>query len=171
MKIAIGCDHIVTDIKMKAAEFLKSKGHEVIDVGTYDFVRTHYPIYGRKVGALVSQGDVDLGVCICGTGVGINSAAQKIKGVRGALVCDVQTAVAARENLNANVIGVGGRVVGVGTIEYILESFIAAQYKPTPDKEALIKKIDDMIDENDTLENDAIFAEYLQKWDQGYYHD
>ena len=159
MKIAIGCDHIVTDIKIKAAEFLKKQGHEVIDVGTYDFIRTHYPIYGRKVGKAVATGQADLGVCICGTGIGINSAAQKVRGVRGACVADVETAIAARENLNANVIGCGGRVVGIGTIEDILEAFLKAEYKPTPEKDALIAKIDGMIGENDCIEN------------EGFYHD
>lgn len=171
MKIAIGCDHIVTDIKIKAAEFLKKQGHEVIDVGTYDFIRTHYPIYGRKVGKLVATGAVDLGVCICGTGIGINNAAQKVKGVRAACVADVQTAVAAKENLNANVIGCGGRVIGIGSIEYILAAFLQAEYKPTPEKDALIQKIDDLVPDNDCISNDALFDEYLQKWEEGYYHD
>lgn len=171
MKIAIGCDHIVTDIKIKAAEFLKKQGHEVIDVGTYDFIRTHYPIYGRKVGKLVATGKADLGVCICGTGIGINNAAQKVKGVRAACVTDVQTAVAARENLNANVIGCGGRVIGIGSIEYILEAFLKAEYKATPENDALIAKIDGMIGNNDCIENDALFDEYLKKWDEGFYHD
>ncbi len=171
MKIAIGCDHIVTDIKMKAAEFLKKQGHEVVDVGTYDFVRTHYPIYGRLVGKLVATGAVDVGVCICGTGIGINNSAQKIKGVRAACVTDVQTAVAAKENLNANVIGCGGRVIGVGSIEYILEAFLKAEYKPTPEKDALIAKIDGLIGENDAITNDHIFDEFNRKWAEGYYHD
>lgn len=171
MKIAIGCDHIVTDVKIKAAEFLKKQGHEVIDVGTHDFIRTHYPIFGRKVGKLVATGEVDLGVCICGTGVGINTAAEKVHGVRGALVTDVQTAVAAKENLNANIVGMGGRVVGIGTIEYILEAFLKAEYEPTPEKEALIARIDAMADGNDCIANDGIFDEYLKKWEEGYYHD
>lgn len=171
MKIAIGCDHIVTDIKDQVVKFLQGKGHTVMDCGTYDFVRTHYPIFGRKVGIAVARHEVDFGVCICGTGVGINAAAEKIKGVRGALVVDVQSAVYAKEELNANVIGVGGRVLGIGSIEYILDAFMDAKYKATPENEALIQKIDALIGENDTIANDAIFAEYERKWNEGYYSD
>ena len=140
-------------------------------MGTYDFIRTHYPIYGRKVGVLVAKGEVDLGVCICGTGIGINNGAQKVKGVRAACVTDVQTAVAAEEHLNANVIGCGGRVVGIGTIEYILDAFLKAKYQPTPERDALIKKIDEMIPDNDCIENDHIFDLYNKRWAEGYYHD
>lgn len=171
MKIAVGCDHIVTDTKNKVVKYLEEKGHEVVDCGTYDFVRTHYPIYGRKVGVAVAKGEADMGVCICGTGVGINMAAEKIEGVRGALVRDVQTAVYAKEQLNANVIGMGGRVVGQGTIEYILDAFIDAQYKLTSENQALIQKIDGLIGKNDTIENDTIFDEFKKKWEEGFYHD
>ena len=92
MIIALGNDHIVTDVKMQISDFLKAQGHKVIDVGTYDNTRTHYPIYGLKVADLVRDGKADLGVVLCGTGVGISTACDKNVGVRAALVGDVVTA-------------------------------------------------------------------------------
>ena len=171
MKVAIGCDHIVTDIKNHIKEYLEKKGFEVVDCGTYDFERTHYPIYGKCVAEKVVSGECDLGVVMCGTGVGITNAVQKIKGARCALVGDVCAARYAKEQLNCNVIGVGGRVSGVGMIEDIMDAYFGAEYHPTKENEALIEKIDGLIDRTDYIGDEHFFDEFLEKWDRGEYHD
>ena len=171
MKISIGCDHIVTDIKNEVVKYLKENGHDVFDEGTYDSERTHYPIYGRKVGLRVREKEADFGIVICGTGVGISNAASKVPGIRLSLVRDVLTAKAARKYLNANVLGLGGRITGIGLIQNITDEFLNTKYEKTEENERLIERINNLKKENDEIKKDNFFNEFIEKWDLGYYHD
>jgi len=171
MKIAIGCDHIVTDEKIKVSDFIKSIDHEVIDVGTYDHQRTHYPIYGVNVSKAVTEGKADLGVVLCGTGVGISVSANKVPNARVALVRDITSARLAKEKYNCNIIGVGGTISGIDLIKDIVETFINAEYIQTTESDQLIERMNQLLT-NDQVQYDANqFNKYIDKWNKGEYVD
>jgi ribose 5-phosphate isomerase B len=111
MKIALGCDHGGLDLKNKIIEFLKSEGHEVIDEGTYSYESCDYPIYARKAALDVAEGRADRGIVVCSTGIGVSIVANKVKGIRCALVTDVTSARLTREHNNTNVLALGQKNV------------------------------------------------------------
>lgn len=166
MKIAIGCDHIVTPIKDEVVKFLTKKGHTVIDCGTYDLVRTHYAMYGFEVARQVVTKNAELGICICGTGVGISNSACKTKGARVCLTRDVACAVAARKYYDANIIAMGGRISGQGLIEEIVNAFINTKYDGVSNKD-LIKQIDTVI-KHDNYDIHQ-FDKEIRDWENGVY--
>jgi ribose 5-phosphate isomerase B len=109
MTIVVASDHAGYELKLKVAEHLKEKGIEVKDLGTYSEESVDYPIYGHKCGEALMAGEGDLGMVFCGTGIGISMAANKVKGVRCALVTSVEMAHMAKEHNNANILAMGGR--------------------------------------------------------------
>lgn len=111
MKIAIGCDHGGIVLKPAVEEVLKENGIEIEDLGCYTQDSVDYPDYALKVAEAVSQKKVDLGIILCGTGIGISIAANKVKGIRAAVAHDLFTAEMCKRHNNANILSMGGRVV------------------------------------------------------------
>ena len=169
MKIAIGSDHIGFDLKAIIIKHLETLGYEIIDCGPSDKTRTHYPIFGHKVGTLVAQQQVDRGIIMCGTGIGIANAANKTRHIRCALVNSAYGAKMAVVNLNANIIAFGSKVTSDGLACKIVEAYVTAVYHPTPTNKARIALINDLI-HHDNFE-DSLFVAEEKKWAAGYYHD
>ncbi len=124
MKLAIGCDHGGFELKQEILKHLKERGIETTDVGCPDSTSCDYPVYAKKVTELVRSGEVDLGILICGTGIGMSMAANKEPGIRAALCHDVFSAKATKEHNNANVLCMGARVIGPGPALMIVDTFL-----------------------------------------------
>ena len=129
MKLAIGNDHVAVEMKQEIKAYLEGKGIEVIDVGTNSTERFNYPVSGYKVAKMVAAGEVDGGVLICGTGVGISLAANKVRGIRACVCSDPYTAKLSKQHNNTNIIAFGARVIGIETAKMIVDEWLGAEYE------------------------------------------
>lgn len=129
MKIAIGNDHAATELKFQIKEYLESQGHEVVNFGTDTNDSCNYPEFGEAVGRAVASGEAEAGVLICGTGVGISIAANKVNGVRAVVCSEPVTAKLSKEHNNSNIVAFGARIVGFEMAKAIVDAWLGAEYQ------------------------------------------
>jgi ribose 5-phosphate isomerase B len=130
VRIAVGSDHAGFRLKERVAEHLKSRGHDVVDVGTHDEDRCDYPDFGAAVARAVCVDDgADLGVCVCGTGIGIAMAANKVRGARAAVIHDATTGRLTRRHNDANIVCVGSRTTGEETALDAIDAWLDASFE------------------------------------------
>lgn len=128
-KLAIGNDHVAAEMKFEIKKYLEEKGYEVINVGTDTSESFHYPISGYKVARMVADGEADGGILICGTGVGISLAANKVDGIRCCVCSEPFSAKMSREHNNSNIIAFGARVIGIEMAKMIVDEWLAAEFQ------------------------------------------
>ena len=141
--LAIGCDHAGYELKQEIIKHLEEKGIEYKDFGCYSEEAVDYPVYGKQVGHAVADGECEKGILICGTGIGISMAANKIKGVRAALCSDCFSAEATRLHNDANILAMGGRVVGTGLALKIVDTFLNTEFSGAERHIARIRQIEE----------------------------
>ena len=142
-KISIGCDHAGFEVKEMILNLLNEMGYEMIDFGTNSSESVDYPVYGIKVGESVATKQVDRGIVVCGSGIGISIAANKVKGIRAALCSTVEHAVLSRKHNNANVLAVGARLTNNQEIKEIVINWLNTSFEGGRHQERinLIEKI------------------------------
>lgn len=128
MRIAIGADQGGFELKQQIAEFLGAQGHEVSDLGTYELKSVDYPDIAEKVARAVVAGEVERGIAICGTGIGVSMTANKVPGIRAALCTNAYMARMAREHNDAQVLCLGGRVIGSELAKDVVQTFLAGTF-------------------------------------------
>lgn len=129
MTIAIGNDHAATAYKNRLAEHLKEKGFEVINYGTDTTESCDYPVFAKKVGKAVVSGEADFGILICGTGIGMSIAANKVKGVRASLCTDLVMAEYTRLHNDSNVLCMGARIIAYEMAEMIADKYLSTKFE------------------------------------------
>lgn len=129
IKIAIGSDHGGFEYKASIIKALQVKGYDVVDMGTYSPESCDYPIIAKKVARAVAKGDFEKGILVCGTGIGMSMAANKVKGIRAAVCGDTFSARATRAHNNANVLCLGQRVVGEGLALDIVDIWLTTKFE------------------------------------------
>ena len=145
MRIAVGADHGGFPLNERVIEELRSRGHEVEDFGTHDgSVPDDYPDYALLVGRAVQTGTAEIGILICGSGVGASVAANKLRGVRAALCADTYSARQSREHDDCNVLCLGARVVGSELAMEIVRSFVAARFTGEERHRRRLAKVNDI---------------------------
>ncbi len=125
---AIGCDHAALGLKTLVKEHLEKKGYEVKDFGCFETASVDYPDYAHKVAKAVVTGECQNGILICGTGIGMSMAANKVRGIRCAVCGDTFSARATREHNDANILALGERVVGPGLALDIVDTFLTTEF-------------------------------------------
>ena len=128
MKIGIANDHAGVLMKNEIVKYLTDKGFEVRNYGTDTEESVDYPVYGEKIANAVRSKEVDLGIAICGTGIGISLAANKVPGIRAAVVSEPVSARLARQHNNANIIAFGARIVGLEEAKAIVDAFLDNEF-------------------------------------------
>lgn len=128
MKIGIGNDHAATEMKFQIMEYVKELGHEVVNFGTDDNNSCDYPDYARLVSEAVVSKQVDCGILICGSGIGISIAANKVKGIRAGVCSDTVSARLMKEHNNANILAFGARIVGIELAKEMVNAYLTAEF-------------------------------------------
>ena len=129
MKIGIANDHTAVEMKKDIIAYLESKGHEIVDYGTDSTESTDYPIWGEKVANAVASGEVEKGIAICGTGLGISLACNKVNGIRACVCSEPYTARYSRLHNNCNIICFGARVIGIEMAKMIVDEFFETEFE------------------------------------------
>ena len=150
MKIVIGCDHAGFSLKNLVIDHIENRGFECVDVGTYSKDSCHYPLYAHKLCEKITTGECELGILICGTGIGMSMAANKHDGIRAACCSDTFSAKLTREHNDANVLCFGERVVGAGLAIELVDAFLDAKYLNSGNHVTRVKMLSDI--EKDALQ-------------------